>query len=113
MPNTTIENMEPILQEKIAELVQEAVASAKREMYRAEESDFLTPEEAVTLVGNQSLRDIRLGSQFYSAIREEYSSKWAVSATFIAGKIYGIRQERARRKASGIPTSPVEGRAAL
>lgn len=99
--NITINNMEAELQEKITALIQEAVASAKREMYRADESGTITPEEAVALVGRQNLDEYNLGLKVYNAIQGAYSGGFARGAVFLAGKIYGIRQERARRKKGG------------
>lgn len=99
--NITINNMGDELQEKISELIQEAVASAKREMYRADESGTITPAEAVALVGHQNLGEYTLGLKVYNAIQGAYSGNFTKGAVFLAGKIYGIRQERARRKKGG------------
>ena len=99
--NLTNNNMETELQEKISELIREAIASAKRELYRADESGTITPEEAVVLVGHQNLGEYTTGLKIYNAVQGAYSDGFARGAVFLAGKIYGIRQKRARRKKGG------------
>lgn len=83
----------------IDNLVDAIYSEVRREMYDNDQTGTITPEEAVVLAGRQPFAESLLGRQVYKALCKEYGENWASSSVFTAGKIAGIRQERARRKA--------------
>lgn len=76
-----------------------------REIYKSSNKAGITAEEAVKLSQWTSFEDWGLSTKIYSAAykdsknySQEMKKACAITAVFFAGKVAGIRQERAARK---------------
>ncbi|EEG30296.1 hypothetical protein CLOSTMETH_02027 [[Clostridium] methylpentosum DSM 5476] len=86
----------------ISKMIDDARAEAKREEYRAETLAAVTPEEIEFIFGKQDFSQLQLANSIYRHAKcASYSGReWAIGMVFCAGKVLGIRQERARRRES-------------
>lgn len=77
-----------------------------RDVYRGDSKPEITIEEAVRLGKSTPACDLVFSLQLYNAAYNDASNEYpgmickntAISTVFLAGKIAGIRQERAKRK---------------
>lgn len=79
-------------------LLQEIYEAVKCEIYSAETSGTITPEEVVNLSGRMSIDEMLHAEKIYKVLRENYDSDWAIGMMFEAGRIAGIRQERLKNR---------------
>lgn len=91
--------------EMLAEQLSVLYDKMSREIYKSSNKAGITAEEAVKLGEWMSFEDWGLSSDIYSGVCKKYKNysqeikkAYAIGAVFFAGKVAGIRQERAARK---------------
>lgn len=89
----------------LADQLSELYEKMNREMYAADCEPDITVEEAVNLTHWTTVEDWELSNKIYGAAYNDAEDSetvprqsWAISAVFFAGKVAGIRQERALKR---------------